>query len=108
MIKQVFVLDLFEVFVLNLNFLVNFNKDLFEVLMKASTQKNRLIHKIGLHEGLRETPRGHSMRKSLRRRLALSEVFVEDLISELRPSQRLFLKISMLIHKIGLRAKLRS
>ena len=48
--------------------------------MKASTQKIRLIHKIGLHEGLRETPGGHSMRKSLRRRLALSEVFGEALV----------------------------
>ena len=33
MIKQVFVLDLFEVFVLNLNFLVNFNEDFIKVFV---------------------------------------------------------------------------
>ena len=33
LIKQVFVLDLFEVFILNLNFLVNFNEDFIKVFV---------------------------------------------------------------------------
>ena len=33
LIKQVFVLDLFEVFVLNLNFSVNFNEDFIKVFV---------------------------------------------------------------------------